>query len=144
MILLFSTLFWMRFILYVDYRLCITWIIPQQLWGYKVEEKVCLRVSEKKKIEYHCSRRYSKREPQTPNKTTEFPLEVTGWDGPSVSRGLISGPCGQEATFVWALQELDGFLCTPESCEQKQTQIVLVSCSTNRSFAQLSNDVISS
>jgi hypothetical protein len=28
----------------------------QQLWGYKVEEKLYLGVSEQKKVEYHCSR----------------------------------------------------------------------------------------
>jgi hypothetical protein len=32
----------------VDYRLCITWIIHQQLWGYKVEEKLYLGVREQK------------------------------------------------------------------------------------------------
>jgi hypothetical protein len=32
------------FILDVDYRLCITWIIQQQLRGYKVEEELHLRV----------------------------------------------------------------------------------------------------
>jgi hypothetical protein len=30
----------------VDYRLCITWIIHQQLWGYKVEKKLHLGVRE--------------------------------------------------------------------------------------------------
>jgi hypothetical protein len=40
--ILFNTLFWIQFIefiLDVDYRLCVTRIIRQQLWGYKVEEK---------------------------------------------------------------------------------------------------------
>jgi hypothetical protein len=32
------------FILYVDYRLCITWIIHQQLWGHVIEEKLHLEV----------------------------------------------------------------------------------------------------
>jgi hypothetical protein len=41
------------FILYVDYRLCMTWIVHQQLWGYKVEEKIYLGVRERKKVEYH-------------------------------------------------------------------------------------------
>jgi hypothetical protein len=36
MILVFNILFWLSFILDVDYGLCITWIIHQQLWGYKV------------------------------------------------------------------------------------------------------------
>jgi hypothetical protein len=31
----------------VDYRLCITWIVHQQLWGYKVEEKVYPGVRER-------------------------------------------------------------------------------------------------
>jgi hypothetical protein len=34
---------------YVDYRLCITWITNQQLWGYKVEEKLHLAVRDQKK-----------------------------------------------------------------------------------------------
>jgi hypothetical protein len=42
----------MYFILDVDYRLCITWIIHQQLWRYKVEEK--LRVGAREQdVEYH-------------------------------------------------------------------------------------------
>jgi hypothetical protein len=36
--------------MYVDYRLCITWVIHQQLWGYKVEEKLCLGVREQKRL----------------------------------------------------------------------------------------------
>jgi hypothetical protein len=32
-------MWFIEFILDVDYGLCITWIILQQLWGYKVEEK---------------------------------------------------------------------------------------------------------
>jgi hypothetical protein len=28
----------------------------QQLWGYKVEEKLYLGVREQKKVEYHCFR----------------------------------------------------------------------------------------
>jgi hypothetical protein len=46
----------LSFILDVDYRLCITWIIHQQLWGYKVEEKLRLVVHEQKRIEYYWSR----------------------------------------------------------------------------------------
>jgi hypothetical protein len=38
------------FILDVDYRLCITWIIYQQIWGYKVEEKLHLVVCEQKRL----------------------------------------------------------------------------------------------
>jgi hypothetical protein len=37
------------FILDVDYRLSITRIIHQQLWGYKIEEKLHLGVREQKK-----------------------------------------------------------------------------------------------
>jgi hypothetical protein len=37
-----------KFILGVDYRVCITLIIHQQLWGYKVKEKLYLGVREKK------------------------------------------------------------------------------------------------
>jgi hypothetical protein len=37
-------------ILDVDYRLCITWIIHQQLWGYKVEGKLCLGVHKQKRL----------------------------------------------------------------------------------------------
>jgi hypothetical protein len=39
----------------MDYRLCITWIIHQELWGYKVEEKLHLGVSEQKRVQYHWS-----------------------------------------------------------------------------------------
>jgi hypothetical protein len=38
----------MQFILDVDYRLCINWIIHQQLWEYKVEETLHLGVREQK------------------------------------------------------------------------------------------------
>jgi hypothetical protein len=38
------------FILDVDYRLCVTWIIHQQIWGYKVEEKLYLGVREQKRV----------------------------------------------------------------------------------------------
>jgi hypothetical protein len=37
-----------EFILYVAYRPCITWIIHQQLSGYKVEEKLRLGYANKK------------------------------------------------------------------------------------------------
>jgi hypothetical protein len=37
----------------VDYAICITCIMYQQLWGYKVEEKLYLGVREQKKVEYH-------------------------------------------------------------------------------------------
>jgi hypothetical protein len=33
---------------YVDYTICITCIMYQQLWGYKVEEKLYLGVREQK------------------------------------------------------------------------------------------------
>jgi hypothetical protein len=49
MVLLLNTLFWMQFILHVDYRLCTTLIIHEQLWGYKVEDKLHLGVKVKKK-----------------------------------------------------------------------------------------------
>jgi hypothetical protein len=38
---------------YVDYTICVTCIMYQQLWGYKVEEKLYLGVREQKKVEYH-------------------------------------------------------------------------------------------
>jgi hypothetical protein len=44
----------MQFILRVDYRLCVTWIIHQQIWGYKVEEKLYLGVRVPQ-VEYRCS-----------------------------------------------------------------------------------------
>jgi hypothetical protein len=34
----------------------------QQLWGYKVEEKLYVGVCEQKKFEYHCSRAYGHRD----------------------------------------------------------------------------------
>jgi hypothetical protein len=34
----------------MDYRLCITLITHQQLWGYKVEEKLHLGVREQKSL----------------------------------------------------------------------------------------------
>jgi hypothetical protein len=34
----------------VDYRLCITWIMQQQLLGYKVEEKLYMGVREQKTL----------------------------------------------------------------------------------------------
>jgi hypothetical protein len=37
----------------VDYRLSITSIMHQQLWGCKVEQKIYLVVLRKKKVEYH-------------------------------------------------------------------------------------------
>jgi hypothetical protein len=40
----------MQFILYVDYGLCITWIIHQQLWGYEVEEELHLGVHKQKML----------------------------------------------------------------------------------------------
>jgi hypothetical protein len=36
--------------LIVDYRLCISWILYQQLWGYKFEEEVHLEVREQKML----------------------------------------------------------------------------------------------
>jgi hypothetical protein len=36
--------------------MCITCIMYQQLWGYKVEEKLYLGVREQKKVEYHWAR----------------------------------------------------------------------------------------
>jgi hypothetical protein len=36
-------------VLDVETRLCTSWIIRQQLWGYKVEEKLLLVVYEQKK-----------------------------------------------------------------------------------------------
>jgi hypothetical protein len=47
----------MKFILDVDYTICITCIMYQQLWGYKVEEKLYLGVREQKKVEYHWPKR---------------------------------------------------------------------------------------
>jgi hypothetical protein len=44
----------MLFILDVDYTICITCIMYQQLWGYKVEEKLYLGVRVPP-VEYHCS-----------------------------------------------------------------------------------------
>jgi hypothetical protein len=38
---------------YVDYTIRITCIMYQQLWGYKVEEKLYLGVREQKRDEYH-------------------------------------------------------------------------------------------
>jgi hypothetical protein len=38
------------FILDVDYKICITCIMYQQLWGYKVEEKLYLGVHEQKSL----------------------------------------------------------------------------------------------
>jgi hypothetical protein len=35
---------------YVDYTICITCIMYQQLWGYKVEEKLYLGVREQKRL----------------------------------------------------------------------------------------------
>jgi hypothetical protein len=35
---------------YVDYTICITCIMYQQLWGYKVEEKLYLGVCEQKRL----------------------------------------------------------------------------------------------
>jgi hypothetical protein len=43
----------MQFILFIldeDYRLCVTSIIHQQLWGYKVEDKLYLGVREQKRL----------------------------------------------------------------------------------------------
>jgi hypothetical protein len=40
----------MLFILDVDYTICITCIMYQQLWGYKVEEKLYLGVREQKRL----------------------------------------------------------------------------------------------
>jgi hypothetical protein len=37
------------FIVDVDYRLCITWILHQQLWGYKVDQKLRPGVRGKKR-----------------------------------------------------------------------------------------------
>jgi hypothetical protein len=34
----------------VDYKQCITWITHQQLWGYKVEDKWYMGVSEQKRL----------------------------------------------------------------------------------------------
>jgi hypothetical protein len=39
----------MQLILDIDYRLCITWIIHQQICRYKVDEKLHLGVRERKK-----------------------------------------------------------------------------------------------
>jgi hypothetical protein len=51
----------MYIILDVDYRLCMTWIIYQQLSGYKVEKKLHLGVrKQKKKVEYHSSKLYNR------------------------------------------------------------------------------------
>jgi hypothetical protein len=35
---------------YVDYTICITCIMYQQLWGYKVEEELCLGAREQKRL----------------------------------------------------------------------------------------------
>jgi hypothetical protein len=35
---------------YVDYTICITCIMYQQLWGYKVEDKLYLGVREQKRL----------------------------------------------------------------------------------------------
>jgi hypothetical protein len=35
---------------YVDYTICITCVMYQQLWGYKVEEKLYLGVHEQKRL----------------------------------------------------------------------------------------------
>jgi hypothetical protein len=40
----------LKFILDVDYRLCMIWIIHQQLWRYKVEEKLHLGVHQQKSL----------------------------------------------------------------------------------------------
>jgi hypothetical protein len=43
----------------VDYRLRVTWIIHQQLWGYKVEEELYLGGGGfTEKIEYHTYSEY--------------------------------------------------------------------------------------
>jgi hypothetical protein len=34
----------------MDYRLCITWIIYQQLWSFKVEEKLHLGLREQTRL----------------------------------------------------------------------------------------------
>jgi hypothetical protein len=39
-----------QLILDVDYTLSITWIMHQQLWGYKVEEKLYVGVREQKRL----------------------------------------------------------------------------------------------
>jgi hypothetical protein len=38
------------FILDVDYTICITCIMHQQRWGYKIEEKLYLGVREQKRL----------------------------------------------------------------------------------------------
>jgi hypothetical protein len=35
---------------YIDYTICITCIMYQQLWGYKVEDKLYLGVCEQKRL----------------------------------------------------------------------------------------------
>jgi hypothetical protein len=66
------------FILDVDYRLWITWIILQQLGGYKVEDKLHLGAREQIKFEYHWSRKCGSLEvshsyrPQQPITGTAF------------------------------------------------------------------------
>jgi hypothetical protein len=49
------------FILDVDYTICVTCIMYQQLWGYKVEEKLYLRVREQKRLNVTGLVRKSKR-----------------------------------------------------------------------------------
>jgi hypothetical protein len=40
----------LQVILNVDYRLCIIWIIHQELWGYEVEEKLHLGLHEREML----------------------------------------------------------------------------------------------
>jgi hypothetical protein len=48
MILLFNTLLLSNILKFIlDYRLYITWIMHQQFWGYKVEDKLHLGIKGK-------------------------------------------------------------------------------------------------
>jgi hypothetical protein len=54
---------------------CITWIIHQLLWGYRIEEKLHLGVREQKKVECHWSRRCESLDGSQPDGP---PRHVTG------------------------------------------------------------------
>jgi hypothetical protein len=44
-------MYYFRCILFnLRYRLCITWIIHQKFWGYKIEEKLCLEIREQRSL----------------------------------------------------------------------------------------------
>jgi hypothetical protein len=51
-------MYFILFILGVDYRLCITEILHQQLCGYNAKEKLHLQDTRTKKVKYHFSRTF--------------------------------------------------------------------------------------